>query len=83
MVKFPEKMPDALARLLVVFVVLTAVLGAAWMLIPRGMKDVKVQWAEAIAREKARPPQYAGFRACEEVDRQSCRARSVTLPALP
>jgi ribonuclease T2 len=24
-----------------------------------------------------------GFRACEEVDRQSCRARSVTLPALP
>ncbi|RYD92988.1 MAG: ribonuclease [Sphingomonadales bacterium] len=24
-----------------------------------------------------------GFRACEEVDRQSCRARTVTLPALP
>lgn len=66
MVKFPEKMPDSLARLLVVFAVLTAVLGTAWMLIPRDKKDVKVQWAEAVAREKARPLQYAGFRACEE-----------------
>src|SRR5512139_1817908 len=66
MVKFPEKMPDSLARLLVVFAVLTAVLAAAWVLIPRPMKDVEVQWAEAVAREKARPPQYAGFRACEE-----------------
>jgi len=34
MVKFPEKMPDSLARLLVVFVVLTAVLAIAWVMIP-------------------------------------------------
>jgi len=66
MVKFPEKMPDSLARLLVVFVVLTAALATTWVLIPRAKKDVKVQWAEATEREKALPLQYAGFRACEE-----------------
>jgi DnaJ-class molecular chaperone len=66
MSKFPGKMPDSLARLLVVFAVLTAVLAITWVLIPRPMKDVKVQWAEAVAREKARPLQYAGFRTCEE-----------------
>jgi len=66
MVKFPEKIPDSLARLLVVIAALIAALAVGWWLIPRPMKDVKVQWAEAVAREKARPLRYAGFHACEE-----------------
>jgi ribosomal protein S27AE len=66
MVKFPEKMPDSLARLLVVFVVLTAVLAIAWVMIPTPMKSVHVQWDNAILREKAKPMRYAGAHACEE-----------------
>jgi hypothetical protein len=67
MVKFPEKIPDSLARLLVVVLALAA-LGAfvVFVLIPRPMKDVRFQWAEDIKRERARPVQYAGAGVCAE-----------------
>src|SRR3990170_42176 len=67
MKKFLSKMPDALVRLLVVFLGLIFV-GAfvVIVLIPKPMKDVKIQWADAVKREQAMPVQYAGFHACAE-----------------
>ncbi len=64
MKKILSKMPDALARLLVVFAAL-AILGAfvVIVLIPKDMKDVKIQWADAIKAEQAKPVLYAGFHA--------------------
>ncbi len=63
--KFHEKIPDSLARLLVVVLALAA-LGAlvVFVLIPRPMKDVRFQWAEDIKRERAKPVQYAGAGVC-------------------
>ena len=62
-----SKMPDALVRLLVVFLGL-AILGAfvVIVLIPTRLKDVKMQWAESIKAEQAKPVKYAGFHACAE-----------------
>jgi len=67
MLKLPEKIPDALARLLIVFLALIG-LGAfvVVVLIPKPMKDVRLQWASDIQREQAKPLHYAGFRVCEE-----------------
>jgi hypothetical protein len=67
MLKLPEKIPDALARLLIVFLVLIG-LGAfvVVVLIPKPMKDVHLQWASDIKREQAKALYYAGFRVCEE-----------------
>ena len=65
--KLREKIPDSLARLLVVFLALSAV-GAlvVLVLIPRPMKDVRFQWAEDIRRERAKPVRYAGVGVCAE-----------------
>jgi len=56
MKKFLSKMPDALVRLLVVFLAL-AVVGAfvVIVLIPKSYKDVKLQWADSTKREQAKP----------------------------
>jgi hypothetical protein len=67
MVKIPEKIPDSLARLLVVFLVLIVVgTIVVVVIIPKSMKDVHLQWAADIARERAKPIRYAGTRACAE-----------------
>lgn len=67
MAKLPEKIPDSLARLVAVVLALTVV-GAFvfFVLIPRPMKDVRLQWEEHVKREQALPVRYAGFAACAE-----------------
>lgn len=67
MEKLSGKFPDPLARLIVVFLALVAA-GAFvyFVLIPRPMKSVEMQWADAVKRERGRPVRYAGFHACAE-----------------
>jgi hypothetical protein len=67
MKKILSKMPDALVRLLVVFLGLILV-GAfvVIVLIPKPMKDVKIQWADAVKSEQSKTVRYAGFHACAE-----------------
>src|SRR5512140_3895320 len=65
--KLFERFPDPLARLIVVFLALLVVgLIVVVVLIPKPMKAVEMQWADAIKREEARPVKYAGFHACAE-----------------
>jgi len=65
--KLFERFPDPLARLIVVVSALVALGAFAYfVLIPKSVKDVEMQWADAIKREKARPVKYAGFHVCEE-----------------
>ena len=65
--KLFEKFPDPLARLIVVFLALLVVgVIVVVVLIPKPMKDVEMQWADAVKREQARPVKYAGFHACAE-----------------
>ncbi len=67
MKNFLEKMPEALKRLLAVAAVFLALVAfVVIVLIPPGMKNVHIQWADAIKRENARPVRYAGFHACAE-----------------
>ena len=65
--KLFERFPDPLARLIVVFLALLVVgVFVVVVLIPKPMKDVEMQWADAVKREQARPVKYAGFHACAE-----------------
>src|SRR5512143_3895681 len=65
--KLFERFPDPLARLIVVFLALLAVgVIVVVVLIPKPMKDVEIQWADAVKREQARPVKYAGFHACAD-----------------
>ena len=65
--KFFERFPDPLAMLIVVVAAMIALGAFAYfVLIPKPVKDIEIQWADAIKREKARPVKYAGFQACEE-----------------
>ena len=62
-----SKMPEALARLLIVF---AAVIGLTIVVvkfvIPPRFKDTRIQWAETTKQEAAKPVQYAGAVACTE-----------------
>jgi len=64
--KLFERFPDPLARLIVVVLALFVVGVIVVVLIPRPMKDVGMQWGDAVKREQARPVKYAGFHACAE-----------------
>ena len=62
-----SKLPEALVRLLIVF---AAVIGLTIVIvkfvIPPRFKDTKIQWADTVARETAKPVRYAGAIACTE-----------------
>jgi hypothetical protein len=67
MKNFVKRPPDALVRLVFMFaVVVGGTLLAVKFVIPKPMKDVGVQRAAMVEREKARPVQYAGAAACAE-----------------
>ena len=65
--KLFEKFPDPLARLIVVFLALLVVgVIVVVVLIPKPMKDVEMQWADAVKREQARPdPRDCGTATCQ------------------
>jgi len=61
------KVPDALARLLIVF---AAVIGLTIVVvkfvIPPRFKETSIQWADTVRRENARPVRFAGAVACAD-----------------
>src|SRR4030065_648461 len=55
------KVPDALARLLIVFAVVIGVtIVVVKFVIPPRFKDTNLQWGDPDQREKAKPVRYAG-----------------------
>ena len=66
MKKFIQRIPDALQRVLLLFI---AVIGIAFLvrsLLPAEMKDAGIQMANTIELEMARPAKYAGSDACTD-----------------
>src|SRR3990172_8708140 len=61
------KVPDALARLLIVFAV---VIGVTFVVVkfvtPPRFKDTNLQWADTVRRENAKPVRFAGAVACAD-----------------
>ncbi len=65
--EFLKKLPDPLIRLGAAFIALI-VLGVVVVafVIPPRLKDVRLQWKQAVARETEKPARYAGAAACAE-----------------
>jgi hypothetical protein len=62
-----QKLPDALVRLVVMFaIVIVGSLVVVKFVIPPRFKDTKIQWADTVKQENAKPVQYAGAVACTE-----------------
>jgi hypothetical protein len=62
-----KKLPDALVRLVFVFaVVIVGTILVVKFVIPPRFKDTKIQWADTVKTEVAKPVRYAGAVACTE-----------------
>ena len=61
-----KDLPDALVRLLVVVAMMVCMGTFVFMLIPKSLKDVRIQQADAIKREQAKPVKFAGAHACAD-----------------
>ena len=62
-----QKLPESALRLITVFAVFIFVtIVIVKFVIPPRFKDTKIQWAETVKAEAAKPVQYAGAVACTE-----------------
>ncbi len=81
MMKVLQKFPDALVRLVFVFLVL--IVGTVLVVkfvIPRPLKDMKLQWEETTKREIARGIAYAGATACAECHPEVVKQKKAGYP---
>ncbi len=71
MMKFIQRIPDALRRVLVLFIVLIGVALLVRTLLPAELKDTAIHVKNTVEQEMARPIKYAGSDACTECHEES------------
>ncbi len=76
MIRLFSRIPDALVRVLVVFVLLFAVLLVVRLLLPRTLTDTAIHVQSTMDREMAKPVMYAGQSSCKDCHEEYAKKAS-------